>query len=130
MGEVEGYLSSLSCVRTSIRQSGLSASRIAELVCHYLDGAIPKTGRLSGGIEYDIHEAGCRFILLEGHVVEVDMVGGADAFDAWRILLYSSSALHPSDRGIRDIRVECDSLVRAGRLIALGQGWYVDREGT
>lgn len=60
-----------------------------DLIKAWREGAVPQTGELAGGIEYQIHGIGCWVDLPEGEV-DFDFAYSNDVgFDAWRLWLYA-----------------------------------------
>src|SRR6266487_5039951 len=76
---------------------------------------LPREGRSSTGIEYLVHGAGCRMTDQQGQEVDVDLVDGVEAFDAWRIkwFLDEQSDARPS---IEELRTACSYLSSLGDL--------------
>ena len=126
LGDVENYLAALTQVRGLLREEQSSQSGVAAFASSYACGAIPKNGYLAGGVEYDFHSVGCRFVLPSGEVVDIKILDGVEVFDAWRVLLHASTGADSSDRGLRDVDVECSSLARHGKLVQIRRGWYSD----
>lgn len=56
-------------------------------------GALPRSGRLPGGGTYQIHGAGCRFELVDGRAVDLDVGSGRGLarFDDWKFLAFVRS---------------------------------------
>ena len=127
LGDVENYLAALIRVRSLIRDEQSGHGGVAALASSYARGSIPKSGYLAGGVEYDFHSVGCRFVLPTGEVVDIKLLDGVEVFDAWRVLLHASTRADSSDRGLRDVDVECSSLARRGKLVQIRRGWYSDR---
>ncbi|WP_425438587.1 DUF6896 domain-containing protein [Pseudonocardia oroxyli] len=127
MNDVERYLAGLERVRLTLRESGTSSGGVLGLMRRLGLREIPKVGTIQGDVEYEFHGVGCRFTFPDGDVIDVDIVNGVEAFDAWRVLLCVADGEESSGRGLREIRRQCDSLVRTGRLVQLRPGWYSDQ---
>ncbi|SCE90780.1 hypothetical protein GA0070562_4039 [Micromonospora tulbaghiae] len=85
---------------------------------------MPREGTSSTGIEYSVHGAGCRMTDQHGQEVDVDLVDGAEAFDAWRItrFLDGKSGARPS---VEELRTACVHLSELGELREIRAGrWY------
>ncbi|MGC5032838.1 DUF6896 domain-containing protein [Micromonospora sp. DT229] len=85
---------------------------------------LPREGMSSTGIEYSVHGAGCRMTDQQGREVDVDLVDGVEAFDAWRIkwFLDEQSDARPS---IEELRTACSYLSQLGELREVQAGrWY------
>ncbi|MBG6103929.1 hypothetical protein IW249_004343 [Micromonospora vinacea] len=92
---------------------------------------LPRAGMSSTGVEYAIHGAGCQMTDEVGRVVDVDLVGDVEAFDAWRIrwFLDEQSDAGPS---VEELRTACSHLASTGELLEVQAGsWYAlpDRRG-
>ncbi|MFU8875881.1 DUF6896 domain-containing protein [Micromonospora sp. SL4-19] len=76
---------------------------------------LPREGKSSTGIEYSIHGAGCRMTDQRGREVDVDLVDGVEAFDAWRIkwFLDEQSDACPT---VEELRTACSYLSSLGEL--------------
>lgn len=73
---------------------------------------------------HEVHGAGCRFVLADGREVDVDLVEGEAALNAWRLQSFASSigkqvseedAAGCLEQGITD-----------GRLREIKPGWYAE----
>jgi hypothetical protein len=87
-------------------------------------GTLPREGRSSTGVDYSVHGAGCVMIDEQGHPVDVDLVDGVEAFDAWRIrqFLGAERAEHPS---LEELSTACSYLSRLGEVREVKAGrWY------
>lgn len=85
---------------------------------------LPRQGRSSTGVEYSVHGAGCLMIDEQGRRVDVDLVDGVEAFDAWRIRFFlgADSAEHLSDA---ELIGACSYLAGLGELREVRAGhWY------
>ncbi|HZF42706.1 MAG TPA: hypothetical protein VEZ48_04800 [Sphingomonadaceae bacterium] len=61
-----------------------------DLVRAWREGAIPQTGELAGGIEYQMHGVGCG-VEYTDHDVDFDFANQHEVgFDAWRLWQYST----------------------------------------
>ncbi|WP_143030283.1 DUF6896 domain-containing protein [Pseudonocardia oroxyli] len=125
MNEVEIYLEGLTIARTLLARN--HSEGVADLRRQYRRREIEKSGRLEGGLEYDFHGAGCRFVIPGGRVVEVDIYEGLEVFDPWKIRDHFSGESDGDRPAVDEIKLHCDQLVRTGRLIEPRQGWYSDR---
>lgn len=105
----------------------MSSGGVRGLMGRYGWREISKAGLIESDVAYEFHDVGCRFTLADDSVVDVDIVNGVEAFDPWRVLLFVAAGDESSGRGLREIRKQCDSLVRSGRLGQLRQGWYSDQ---
>ncbi|MEU4554635.1 DUF6896 domain-containing protein [Micromonospora violae] len=85
---------------------------------------LPREGKSSTGIEYSVHGAGCRMTDQQGRAVDVDLVDGIEAFDAWRIkwFLDEQSDACPT---VEELRVACSYLSSLNELREVRAGhWY------
>ncbi|MEU4476353.1 hypothetical protein [Micromonospora sp. NPDC023888] len=82
---------------------------------------LPREGTSSTGVEYSIHGAGCLMIDEQGRTVDVDLVDGVEAFDAWRInwFLGEQSDAQPS---VEELRTACSHLASTGELLEVQAG--------
>ncbi|WP_425438580.1 DUF6896 domain-containing protein [Pseudonocardia oroxyli] len=100
---------------------------VADLRRQYRRREIEKSGRLEGGLEYDFHGAGCRFVIPGGRVVEVDLYEGLEDFDPWKFQDHFSVESDGARPSVDEIRLHCGQLVRTGRLVEPHHVWYLDR---
>ncbi|WP_319462275.1 DUF6896 domain-containing protein [Micromonospora sp. RTP1Z1] len=85
---------------------------------------LAREGKSSTGIEYSVHGAGCRMTDEQGREVDVDLVDGIEAFDAWRIkwFLDEQSDARPS---VEELGRACSYLSRLGELREVRVGrWH------
>ena len=86
--------------------------------------SIPPKGVIGEDLEYQVHGAGCRFVL-DGAEVDVDFTtDGAVTFDAWRLDAFAEaqSALKPEEP--HDWETACRLLVAEGFLQQIRPGWF------
>lgn len=85
---------------------------------------LPREGKSSTGVEYLVHGAGCRMTDEQGHEVDLDLIDGVEAFDAWRVkwFLDEDSDARPS---VEELRAACSNLADLGELLEVKAGrWY------
>ncbi|MFG1654300.1 DUF6896 domain-containing protein [Micromonospora sp. NPDC049275] len=85
---------------------------------------LPREGTSSTGVRYSVHGAGCLMIDEQGRTVDVDLVGGVEAFEAWRIRWFLDE--QPDARpSIEELRTACAHLAHTGELLEVQAGsWY------
>ena len=81
-------------------------------------------GTTTSGIEYSVHGIGCRFVIPDGSMVDLDIHEDArPIFNAWRVRLWAMSAggPEPDDHSIHD---EAAEMVRQGELSVVQADWW------
>lgn len=81
-------------------------------------------GALACGVHFSVHGAGCRFTLLDGAEVDVDVdaAGTGVVFDAWRVRAFASSVGY--ELTAADAPALRAALVRTARVEEARPGWF------
>ncbi|MEH0982213.1 DUF6896 domain-containing protein [Micromonospora sp. CPCC 205556] len=86
---------------------------------------LPREGTSSTGVEYSIHGAGCRMTDEQGREVDVDLVDGVEAFDAWRIGFFLDDEGSDARLSDEELFAACAHLAGTGELAEVRPGrWY------
>jgi len=86
--------------------------------------SIAPKGVIGEDLEYQVHGAGCRFVL-NGAEVDVDFTpGGTCAFDSWRIDAFAEARLTAEAEEPHDWETACRLLVAEGLLEQVRPGWF------
>ena len=122
---VRGYAAALTYIRSRLFDAYADLGCVSDLMAAVRHSRrMPREGMASTGIEYSVHGAGCRMTDQHGQEVDIDQVGGVEAFDVWRItrFLDRSSGARPS---VEELRTACVNLVELGELREVQAGrWY------
>ena len=87
-----------------------------DLIKAWREGAIPQTGKLPGGVEYQMHGIGCWVDLPDGEV-DFDFAYSNDVgFDAWRLWSYAEHAQnrYPGYQKKEDVERELAEALASG----------------
>jgi hypothetical protein len=86
--------------------------------------SIAPKGVIGEALEYNVHGAGCRFVL-DGAEVDIDFTSdGACTFDSWRLDAFVEAQPAPEPEEPRDWETACRLLVAEGFLQQIRPGWF------
>ena len=86
--------------------------------------SIAPEGSIGQDLEYQVHGAGCRFVL-DGAEVDVDFTAdGECAFDSWRIDAFVEAQLTADPQESHDWETACRLLTAEGVLQQVRPGWF------
>ena len=86
---------------------------------------IHREGKLSNGVEYVVHDAGCRFTTTASVEVDVDIDDNdTPVFDAWRLSNFADSDPNLGEPSMAELTAAAQRLAEAGELHEVRPGWY------
>ena len=86
--------------------------------------SIAPIGSIGEDLEYNVHGAGCRFVL-NGAEVDVDFTtDGACAFDAWRLDAFAEAQPIMESEEPHNWETACHLLLNEGLLQQIRPGWF------
>ncbi|RMI45548.1 DUF6896 domain-containing protein [Streptomyces triticirhizae] len=106
------------------------AASAAHFLRAVLDGARPREGTTSEGLEYFVHGVGYTITLADGGEVHLDAErSGGECFKAYDICLYLETAGHVACPDAAPVRAELRRRAQRGELVAVDHGAYLLPEG-
>ncbi|MFB7476844.1 DUF6896 domain-containing protein [Kitasatospora sp. NPDC056184] len=115
------FVSDLGAAGTAMREAFPALERLADVLVFTRSGRISRRGE-AGRYSYLVHGAGCRMTGPGGIDVDVDFVGGAEAFDFWRLRCYGQSLPTPVDPTAEELRAAVENLKDV--LAEVRPGWF------
>ncbi|GAA1185503.1 hypothetical protein F4556_000105 [Kitasatospora gansuensis] len=116
-----GFLDDLDAADAAMRDAFPALEQLADVLALARSGRISRSGE-AGRYNYLVHGAGCRMTGPDGIDIDVDFIGGAAAFDFWRLRCYGQSLPTPVDPTAEELRAAVESL--KDLLAEVRPGWF------
>ena len=129
--DVESFVHAVHDVGSTLVGALGPVHRFADVVSMARQGSVPKSGRLPGGIEYEVHGFGCAVTDGSGREIDVDFLpDGTPIFDAWRLRQFVESVGRDARFTDEEVLAVCRDMVAGGRLAEPRSGWFASNATT